>query len=274
MGSRATVHSWVWPENDRLPQVLYAKFENAAWRLDGIEEDGIYPIYPISRTWYLDKKDKKLGVKRCQLPVIPAFAMTAHCSQGKTLSAAIVDLDVDSRVDKSFGIVAASRVRKKEDMLILRSFPLWLYRRGAPEGPQLLLQKLRGDELDWEAMREARMPYAPCEKCRQIRTLDCFDHKNWELIRANRSATCKGCLENAKGPRKRALPTGAPKLVECRGCKRRKVEDAFPRAQLVQQEERGVGKVQVGFACLLLTLGLHFGHSPCSRTNSTSSEDA
>ena len=36
------------------------------------------------------------------------------------------------------------------------ALPLWLYQRGAPEGPALMLQILRGEEVDWELYREAR----------------------------------------------------------------------------------------------------------------------
>lgn len=115
-GMRGRVHSWVWPVNDRMPTVLYIKFDNATWRLDGVGEDGVYPIYPRSHVWYLDKNRKApvLGVTRRHLPLIPGFAITAYCSQGKTLLAALLDLNVDSRVDKSFGVVGASRVCSRE----------------------------------------------------------------------------------------------------------------------------------------------------------------
>ena len=200
-GSRGRVHSWVWPTNDRIPTVVYVKFEGATWKLDGIDEEGVYPIYPRVRTWHLDKarKTKLLGVTRRQLPLVPGFAMTAYCSQGKTLLAELLDLQVDSRVDKSFGVVGASRVKRRDDALILRPFPLWLYQRGASEGPTLLLQRLRGEEIDWEGIRDARMPYATCTSCKQIRTYDCFEHKDWELIRANSDAACSGCKSDMKG---------------------------------------------------------------------------
>jgi hypothetical protein len=41
-GTRGYVHSWVWPDNDRLahrmPSCVYVKFEGATWQLDGIDE--------------------------------------------------------------------------------------------------------------------------------------------------------------------------------------------------------------------------------------------
>ena len=48
-GSIGRVHSWQWHENDRLPSVVYVKFDKAAWQLDGIDEPGVYPIRPIGK---------------------------------------------------------------------------------------------------------------------------------------------------------------------------------------------------------------------------------
>ena len=79
-----------------------------------------------------------------------------------TRTAVLLDLNVDSRTHAAYGTVVASRVRSREDLLILRPFPLWLFQRGAAEGPGLLLRKLRGDHIDWDALHEARWPSAPC----------------------------------------------------------------------------------------------------------------
>ena len=153
----------------------------------------------------------------------------------------------------TFGTVAASRVRSREDVLILRRarkegrgargkekrsvcgrpFERWLYTRGAPEGPALLLKQLRGEEVDWEAFREAKAPSAACEKCKDAKTLDYFSDRQWERVRANCSAICLACGPSKGGQKtlKRKLPSGLARL-DCRGCKFRKLEDAFPRAQL------------------------------------------
>ena len=65
----------------------YVKFEDADWKLEGANEPGLYPVLPNSRTWKLDKgrKHAVLKVSRKQIPLTPAFAITAHASQGKTL---------------------------------------------------------------------------------------------------------------------------------------------------------------------------------------------
>ncbi|CAJ1331064.1 unnamed protein product, partial [Effrenium voratum] len=211
-GSAGRVHSWVWKENDLRPTCVYVKFDGATWQLDGAPEPGLYPVYPARKVWKLDAKRKKpaLKIARTQLPLAPAYAITAHGSQGKTLPAALVDFNVDRRTDVTFGTVAASRVRSREDVLILRPFERWLYTRGAPEGPALLLKQLRGEEVDWDAFRVA------WEKCKEAKTLDYFSGAGQKTL-------------------KRKLPSDLARL-DCRGCKFRKLEHAFPRAQLQQDE--------------------------------------
>jgi hypothetical protein len=100
------VHSWAEHEEEHgvekngvkmlthVPKVVSVKYPGAKWHLDGMAEPGLYPIRPWTRKWYIDRNRKKpvLGVDRFQLPLAPAFAMTAHASQGQTLEACIVDL--------------------------------------------------------------------------------------------------------------------------------------------------------------------------------------
>ena len=227
------VHSWEWPAGAAHPSIVYVKFDGATWQLDGIEEPGVYPVRPLTKAWPLDPKRKnpKLKVVRQQLPLTPAYAMTAHASQGKTLPAVILDLSVDKRVDTTFGAVAASRVRSRHDCLILRPFEHWLFNRGINEGPQLLLQKLRGEDIDWEAQREGRNPWGPCAQCRQVKTCDVFRHEEWEKVRANQPALCMDCQHGGKAVVPRKIDSGTLKYV-CSVCKVNKIEDAYPRAQL------------------------------------------
>ena len=225
------VHSWIWPDNEQQPQVVYVKFEGAEWQLDGTSKPGLYPAVPVRRPWFLDKNRPKpaLKVRRTQIPLVPAFAITAHSSQGKTMAAVLLDLCIHKSTNSTLGTVAVSRVRSREDVLLLRRFPRWLFNRGAPEGPTLLLQTLRGHEIDWAAYRDARRPKAKCQACHQARELDCFAHKQWERVRANLPATCHVCA----GGNKRKFTPG-PRL-ECSKCGVVKVAESFPRAQLAQK---------------------------------------
>ena len=150
----------------------------------------------------------------------------------------MLDFNVDSKTHAAYGTVVASRVRSREDVLILRPFPLWLFQRGAAEGPELLLRKLKGEIFDWEAMREARWPKGYCNMCKEHKSIDLFAWAQWELVRANRDATCLGCqhADNSKKALKRNFndKQAMQNRVQCTACGVIKIQDAFPRAQLVQ----------------------------------------
>ena len=124
-GKCGIVHSWLWPEGQARPSIVYVKFESAKWQPEGLAELGFYPIVPKTKSWYVDKgrKVKTLKVSCTQLPLTPAYSMTAHSSQGKTLRAVLLGLYVDKRVNPTIGTVATTRVRSREDVLIMRSFP-------------------------------------------------------------------------------------------------------------------------------------------------------
>jgi hypothetical protein len=237
-GTVGIVHSWVWEEGRPRPSVVYIKFQGAKWQLDGTEEPGIYPVVPKRQEWHLDRrrKVKTLKVRRTQLPLSPAYAMTAHASQGKTLRAVLLDLQVDKRVDPTIGTVATTRVRSREDVLIMRPFPKFLFQRGpSSEGPDLLLKKLRGEAIDWAAFREAKRPCATCGACQQICQMDMYEQKQWELARANKPAMCKACKEGFIPKRRRKLDAESLQKHRCFGCDTNKIAEAFPRAQLVQE---------------------------------------
>ena len=73
---------------------------------------------------------KSVTVKRLHFPLVPRFSVTSHKSQGMTLGKAIVDLVPPIRKGKrkpdpvgiEFAYVPLSRVRRLEDLTILRMF--------------------------------------------------------------------------------------------------------------------------------------------------------
>ena len=77
-----------------LPPAVFVKYPGATWVLPGLSEPGLYPITPRISKWYLDsgRNYPMLRISRRQLPLAPAFAMTAYACQGTTLPAAIVDM--------------------------------------------------------------------------------------------------------------------------------------------------------------------------------------
>ena len=74
-----------------VPKVVFVRFTNATWQLDEVLEPGVYPVYPCSRTWFIDasRLHPVLEAQCFQIQLAPAFQATAHISQGKTLPAAM-----------------------------------------------------------------------------------------------------------------------------------------------------------------------------------------
>ena len=66
-GKIGVIHSWkcsatedsVWEDDVRIlhefPEVVYVKFCNCSWHIEGTPEPGIYPIETVKRHWHLDK---------------------------------------------------------------------------------------------------------------------------------------------------------------------------------------------------------------------------
>ena len=141
------VHSWVTDEAEtsyldkgkrilsHLPKVIFVKFKDKDhneldWKLEGMSECGLYPIVPIKRDWFLDKGrlHPMLRITRTQLPLMPAFAMTAHSAQGQTFSnGAIVDLRLGGSSTAMASYVALTRVKQRHDLIIYRPFPIKLF---------------------------------------------------------------------------------------------------------------------------------------------------
>jgi hypothetical protein len=98
----------------------------------------IIPIVPEQKTIKVDLKSclfpaqKRLlqnkttiTITRCQLPLIPAYALTTHKCQGKTLESGVIDIVPPpySKPDLAQTYVPISRFTSLEAMAILRPFP-------------------------------------------------------------------------------------------------------------------------------------------------------
>ncbi|KAG1864808.1 hypothetical protein F4604DRAFT_1491902, partial [Suillus subluteus] len=108
---------------------------------------GVYPIMPISWTFTtlppgaVDAMTK-LKVSREQLPIQPAFAVTGHSAQGKTLPNVIVNLH-----EGGFGAyVAASRAKSRLGLCIMR--PVTIEQLNKPLPYDLMQEMKRLDELE------------------------------------------------------------------------------------------------------------------------------
>ncbi|CAF2111725.1 unnamed protein product [Rotaria magnacalcarata] len=75
-----------------------------------------------------DKKPKSnrktfLSIKRRALPLVPAYCITAHKSQGQILNKAVIDLKLPNENDDIGAVyVPLSRAKRLTDLVILRYF--------------------------------------------------------------------------------------------------------------------------------------------------------
>ena len=231
-GSRGIIAGWELAQDEasspgsedrfltKVPQAVLVKFDNAAWQLPGMMEAGVYPVRPVKGDWWLDKNRPAhvLKVKRHQIPLAPAFGKTAHGAQGATEPAAIVDLNTPRGANPLTSYVALSRVRRREDMLIFRPFPIAKLQGGAPPGPQLLLDKLAGKFIDWAAVQKQLAPDTRrCSSCKKTGAVDDFSTQQWcelsskRLCReCERLRPCQSCEEKLEIYRFSDAQWGAP----------------------------------------------------------------
>ncbi|CAF2099471.1 unnamed protein product [Rotaria magnacalcarata] len=75
-----------------------------------------------------DKKPKSnrkamMSIKRHALPLVPAYCITTHKSQGQTLYKVVIDLELPNDTDGIAAVyVPLSRVKRLVDLVILRYF--------------------------------------------------------------------------------------------------------------------------------------------------------
>ena len=235
-GKIGTIHSWVLDEKEtstfvdgvrilkKVPKIVFVKFRKAdgsdvEWTLPGLLEKGLYPIVPRKSAWYLDKgrKHPVLNIRRTQLPLAPAFAMTSHAAQGQTLKrGAVVDLCIGKGSNPLGSYVALTRVASRQHLLIYRPFQRELFSQGQREGPELLLRQLRGDAIDWEAIEKKYMPRKRCAGCNFVHFKEHFNVGEWN--RDDKIGFCKDCVERKKG-------AGTP--FRCNNCGIWKSADSF-----------------------------------------------
>ena len=173
-----------------LPAVLYILFETAGrWRIDGMPRENVYPVSPMRKPWFLDRKRTapQLRVSRLQFPLAPGFAVTAHIAQGQTLREGVIaDFNISDTGNPFTTYVAATRVTGRDKLLILRPFPAAPFQRGIGIGRALLLQLWRGDPINWEALRRKYTDERPCSEC--------SERKNKSAGRAMETV-CRECVE-------------------------------------------------------------------------------
>jgi ATP-dependent exoDNAse (exonuclease V) alpha subunit len=99
------------------------------------------------------KVSQVIQVTRTQLPLVPAFAITTYKAQGLTMNKIVVDLQVPVGTLQVASIyVPLSRVKKAEDIVILRPFDMKVLQVRPSPAQDAELKRL--DELDRKTKRE------------------------------------------------------------------------------------------------------------------------
>ena len=163
-----------------------------AWQLKGVPQPNVYPVVPRSGSWYLDKRRKnpKLRISRRQVPLAPAFALTAHTAQGMTLEDGVIaDCDVPPGTNIITCYIAVTRVREREKLLISRPFPAAPFQQGLAGQRDLLLQCWRGAQPDWAAVRARYNVTKRCSSCDIQKRTNAFAQPQWRAEDATR--VCK-----------------------------------------------------------------------------------
>ena len=74
-----------------------------------------------------------------------------------------MDLQIGRGVSAIASHVAMTRMKTRHGLLIFRNFDGEVFMQGEPEGPSLLLRKLRGEKIDWKAVEEKHAPKRRCK---------------------------------------------------------------------------------------------------------------
>ena len=220
-GKVGVVHSWILDDKEqskfvdgvriltKLPKLVIVKFKNSdgsevPWQLSGMPEKGLYPIAPKKSCWFLDKGRQYpvLKIRRQQLPLAPAFAITSHAAQGQTFKGGcIVDLCIGRGSNPLGSYVALTRVTNRKNLLIYRPFQKELFSKGEEDGPEYLLKLLRGQYVDWRAIEDKYMPRRRCVSWNCVKFKECF--AAGQFNREDKICFCKECVtkkEKCKTP--------------------------------------------------------------------------
>ena len=111
------------------------------------------PISVKTESFSLKMPDtnKSISVNRSHFPLVPFFSCTGHKSQGKTLRKAIVDLipihGSTKKVGIEFAYVPLSRVRRLQDLTILRPFDPSILNAKVNEGCAAMMEEYKRRDI-------------------------------------------------------------------------------------------------------------------------------
>ena len=133
------------------PEYVIVELEGVNMKpLDGLPPNHV-PIYLHSESFQVSMPGRKrsVNVNRRHFPIVPRFGCTAHKSQGQTLRKAIIDLVPITRRSNGieFAYVPLSRVRRLEDLTILRHFDPAILKAKVKEGCEEMMKEYKERDL-------------------------------------------------------------------------------------------------------------------------------
>ena len=182
---------------NKRPGAVWVEFsgQNTSWQLDGVftARSSSLPNHASSSilVLYLDQGRKRpmLRISRVQMPLAPAFALTAHSAQGMTLDGVILDFVLPPGGNIITVYIAITRVRERTKLLITRAFPLQDFQKGVRGARDLLLDCWRGNAPDWEAIRARFNVTRRCVDCLQEKRKAFFASPQWRA--SDETRVCK-----------------------------------------------------------------------------------
>ena len=134
-------------------EYIIVELENISMRpLNGLPPNHVpITVKRDSFQVYLPEKEKSINVNRLHFPLVPRYSCTAHKSQGQTLQKAIVDLRPAYGNAKNVGIefayVPLSRVKRLQDLTILRPFDPSILMVSVNEGCKAMMEDFKRRDL-------------------------------------------------------------------------------------------------------------------------------
>ena len=119
--------------------------------LDGLPPNHV-PILRKTESFqvHMPGKQKAVNVNRNHFPLVPRFSCTAHKAQGQTLPKVIVDLCPIGKTRKvgiEFSYVPLSRVKRLEDVTILRPFQYSVLKGQVNEACAAMMEEFKLKDL-------------------------------------------------------------------------------------------------------------------------------
>ena len=151
------------PSNDSWVDLQFGEFYSLC--ILGFMHPGWYPIAVMKKGWYVDhwQSYPKLHVTQRQLHLCPAFSGMAKFAPGQNLGCVFADVNIADGTSAQTCYIAISQVKTRENISLLRSFPRSMFCKENGRTPELLLQHLRREEIDWDKHQTQWLEASPCQ---------------------------------------------------------------------------------------------------------------